>query len=349
MRRTHTHRIDLALQGGGTHGAFTWGVLDRLLEDERIRFGAISGSSAGAMNAVALAAGWTEGGPKGAREALRRFWSRVADSLRLAHWADAWLGAMPNGALATAAPLQAAWDVAEAWLAPSGGANPLRAVLQETVDFDAVRRCTEMQVFIGATQVRSGQLRIFRGAQLDVDAVLASACLPMLFPTVVIDGEAYWDGGYMGNPSLLPLLYDSPNLDLLLVQLHPSCRQALPRTPAQIVERIQEIGFHGSLVKELRSLAVLQRVVRDEGLNTSRARMPLLRKARALRVHRIEGGEQLDALAAPQPLQSAWHHLLALHRVGHAAADLWLQENAGHLGRRGTVDLIAEYLDNGSR
>ena len=349
MTRARTHRIDLALQGGGTHGAFTWGVLDRLLEDERIGFGAISGSSAGAMNAVALAAGWTAGGRKGARETLRHFWSRVADSLRLARWAEAWLGAMPNGALAAAAPLQAAWDMAEAWFGPATGTNPLRAVLRDTVDFDAVRGCTGMQVYIGATQVRSGQLRIFSGAEISIDAVLASACLPMLFPTVEIDGEAYWDGGYMGNPSLLPLLYESPNLDLMMVQLHPSRRERLPRTPAQIVERIQEIGFQGSLVKELRALAVLQRVVRDEGMDTTRARMPLLRKARRLRVHRIEGGEQLDALALPQPLQSAWHHLQALRRTGHAAADRWLQENAAHLGRRSTVDLVAEYLDNGNR
>ncbi|MCZ2292602.1 MAG: patatin-like phospholipase family protein [Burkholderiales bacterium] len=344
-----TRRIDLALQGGGTHGAFTWGVLDRLLEDERIRFGAISGSSAGAMNAVALAAGWTLGGRKGARESLRCFWSKVAERLRLATWADAWLGLMRNGAIDASVPFRAAFEVAQAWLAPTLDANPLRGVLQETVDFDAVRRCTEMQLYIGATEVRSGQLRIFDGPSLTPDIVLASACLPTLFPAVMIDGEAYWDGGYMGNPSLLPLLDYSPNLDLMLVQLHPSRRQALPRTATQIVERIQEIGFHGSLVKELRSLAVLQRVVRDEGLDTSRMRMPLLRKAGKLRVHRIEGGEQLDPLAVPRPLQSAWHHLLDLRREGHAAADGWLQENAGRLGRRGTVDLIAEYLGNGGR
>ncbi|HNT38046.1 MAG TPA: patatin-like phospholipase family protein [Rubrivivax sp.] len=348
--KPRTRRIDLALQGRGTQGAFTWGVLDRLLEDERIRFGAISGSSAGAMNAVALAAGFAEGGRKGARESLLRFWSRVADSLRLSQWASAWMGLMPAGsALAAGSPLRAAFEVAQAWLAPIGDGNPLRAVLRETIDFDAVRRCTEVRLFIGATHVRSGQLRIFEGASLDAEAVLASACLPTLFPAVTIGGEAYWDGGFMGNPSLLPLLDHSPNLDLMLVQLYPSRRRAMPSTAPQIVERIQEIGFHGSLVKELRSLAVLQRVVRDEGLDTTHARVPLLRKVGRLRIHRIEGGEPLDALSAPQPLQSTWHHLLALRRAGHAAADRWLQEDAAHLGRRGTVNLIAEYLDNGGR
>jgi NTE family protein len=341
-----SHRIDLALQGGGTHGAFTWGVLDRLLADERIRFGAVSGSSAGAMNAVALAAGWTEGGRSGARETLRHFWSRVADSLHLARWAEAWLGAAP-GLLAPpqASPLQAAWDVAQSWFAPADG-NPLRAALKDTVDFGLVRRCTEMQLFIGATNVRSGKLRIFRGTQITLDAAVASACLPVLFPAVEIDGEAYWDGGYMANPSIVPLLTESPNLDLMLVQVHPTQRKSVPQTPMQIIDRINEISFHGSLVKELRSLAILRKLVRDEGIDTSHGRTPLLRKADALRVHRIEGGEQLDALATQGPLEPAWHHLLALHRAGHAAADRWLSEHYTHLGRHGTVDIVAEFLQD---
>ncbi|MBE2244476.1 MAG: patatin-like phospholipase family protein [Burkholderiaceae bacterium] len=338
-------RIDLALQGGGTHGAFTWGVLDRLLEDEHIVIGAISGSSAGAMNAVALAAGWTADGRRGARETLRRFWSRVAESLHLADWAQHWLGGMPGLTAPAAAPLQAVWDMAGAWFSAADG-NPLRAVLRDTVDFELVRRCTALQIFIGATNVRSGRLRIFRDAQIDIDAVLASACLPMLFPAVVIDGEAYWDGGYMGNPSLLPLLAASSSLDLMLVQVHPDRRQAVPQHPAAIVERINEISFNGSIVKELRSLAILRKLMRDEGLAGADLREPLFRKAGALRVHRIEGGEQLDALAAPVALGSAWHHLLALHRAGYAAADRWLDENYTHLGRHGTVDIVAEYLED---
>lgn len=341
-----SHCIDLALQGGGTQGAFTWGVLDRLLADERIRFGAVSGSSAGAMNAVALAAGWTEGGRSGARETLRRFWSRVADSLHLARWAEAWLGAAPGLlAPAQASPLQAAWDVAQSWFAPADG-NPLRAALNDTVDFELVARCTEMHLFIGATNVRSGKLRIFRGAQINLEAVVASACLPVLFPAVEIEGEAYWDGGYMANPSIVPLLTESPNLDLMLVQVHPTERKSVPQTPMQIIDRINEISFHGSLVKELRSLAILRKLVNDEGIDTSHSRTPLLRKADALRVHRIEGGEQLDSLASLGPLESPWHHLLALHRAGHAAADQWLGEHYTHLGRHGTVDIVAEFLQD---
>jgi NTE family protein len=238
--------------------------------------------------------------------------------------------------------------MASTWFALPGAhddGNPLRPVLEATVDFELVRRCTDIQLFVGATQVASGRLRLFRGPELTADVVLASACLPMLFPPVIIDGETYWDGGYMGNPSLLPLLAESPTLDLVLVQVHPTRRQALPETPATILDRIHEITFHGTLMKELRSLAILRQLMHDEGVAGAKCRSPLFRKADALRLHRIEGGEQLDELAAPRPLESAWHHLLALHRRGHAAADEWLERHYTHLGRHATVDLIGEYLD----
>jgi NTE family protein len=344
-----SRRLDLALQGGGSQGAFTWGVLDRLLEDERIRIGAISGASAGAMNAVALAAGWVADGRRGARETLRRFWARVADGLHLARWAESWLGARPEALLTPPpSPVHLAWEMASTWFAAGAGTtdgNPLRPVLEATVDFELVRRCSDIQLFVGATQVQSGRLRIFRGPELTADAVLASACMPTLFPAVVIDGEAYWDGGYMGNPSLVPLLTESPTMDLMLVQVHPTRREALPETPAAILDRIHEITFHGTLVKELRSLAILRQLMREEGVVGAQCRAPLFRKADALRLHRVEGGERLDELAAPRPLESAWHHLLALHRRGHAAADEWLERHYTHLGRHSTVDLVGEYLD----
>jgi NTE family protein len=340
-------RIDLALQGGGSDGAFTWGVLDRLLADERLQIAAISGTSAGAMNAVALASGWAAGGRSGAREALRRFWSRVAEGLHLGRWVDAWLGWGLPGATA-AGPVQMAWDMASTLFAPvhadPAAHNPLHAVLRDTVDFDAVRRCRDLKLFVAATHVRSGRQRIWRRAELGIECVLASACLPTLFPAVKVAGEAYWDGGYMGNPALLPLLAETPTLDLMLVQVHPSARSELPLGSAAVLDRINEITFHGSLVKELRSLAILRKLIQDEGLADRPFREPLFRKAAALRVHRVEGGEQLDAVAAASLLDPAWHRLLALHRAGHAAADAWLADNFTHLGRHGTVDLVADYL-----
>lgn len=347
-------RLDLALQGGGTQGAFTWGVLDRLLEDERLQIAAISGTSAGAMNAVALASGWAGGGRSGAREALRRFWSRVAEGLHLGRWVDAWLGwGLAAGAAGAAGgsmgPMQMAWDMASALLAPARAdpavQNPLHAILRDTVDFDAVRRCSELKLFVAATHVRSGRQRIWRRTELGIESVLASACLPTLFPAVEVDGEAYWDGSYMGNPSLLPLLTETPTLDLMLVQVHPSARAGLPLGSAAVLDRINEITFHGSLVKELRSLAILRKLIQDEGLVGRAFKEPLFRKAAALRVHRIEGGEKLDALASAGMLDSAWHRLLALHRAGHAAAHAWLTDDFTHLGRHGTVDLVAEYLE----
>ena len=348
-----TRRLDLALQGGGTQGAFTWGVLDRLLEDERLQIAAISGTSAGAMNAVALASGWAEGGRRGAREALRHFWSRVADGpapgplgrflARLGNERPPARQAAPLG------PMQMAWDMANALLSPMhadpAAQNPLHAILRDTVDFDAVRRCRDLQLFVAATHVRSGRQRIWRRTELGIESVLASACLPTLFPAVEVDGEAYWDGGYMGNPSLLPLLAETPTLDLMLVQVHPSARSELPLGSAAVLDRINEITFNGSLVKELRSLAILRKLIQDEGLADRAFQEQLFRKAAALRVHRIEGGEKLDPLASAGALGSAWHRLLELHRAGHAAADTWLVDHFTHLGRHGTVDLVAEYLD----
>jgi NTE family protein len=329
-------------------------VLDRLLEDERLQIAAVSVTSAGAMSVVVLASGWAGGGRKGAREALRRFWSRVAEGLHLGHWVDAWLGWAQAGSPAAAkagpmGPIQMAWDMASSLLTPAdadpAAQNPLHAILRDTVDFDAVRRCRDLKLFVTATHVRSGHQRIWRRSELGIESVLASACLPTLFPAVEVDGEAYWDGGYMGNPSLLPLLTETPTLDLMLVQVHPSARAELPLGSAAVLDRINEITFHGSLVKELRSLAILRKLIQDEGLVQRAFREPLFRKAAALRVHRIEGGEKLDALASAGVLDSAWHRLLALHRAGHAAADAWLTDHFTHLGRHGTVDLVAEYLD----
>lgn len=315
-------RLDLALQGGGTHGAFTWGVLDRLLEDERLQIAAISGTSAGAMNAVALASGWAQGGRKGARETLRRFWSRVGEGLHLGHWLDAWLG----------------------WGLPGAAAahNPLHAILSDTVDFDAVRNCRDLKLFVTATHVRSGRPRIWRGDELRIESALASACLPTLFAAVEVDGEAYWDGGYMGNPSLLPLLTETSTLDLILVQVHPSERAALPLGSVAVLDRVNEITFHGSLIKELRSLAILRKLMQDEGLVGRAFKEPLFRKAAELRVHRIEGGEKLDKIGSA--LDPPGHRLHDLHRAGHAAAHAWLAQHSAHLGRHGTVDLVAEYL-----
>ncbi len=352
VRATRPRRqlIDLALQGGGSHGAFTWGVLDRLLEDERLEIAGISGTSAGAMNAVALAAGLMEGGRSGAREALRRFWTRVAQAspfhaLQSGPWGE--LFGTDNPWLA---PMQmyAQWlgQLVSPYQLNPLNLNPLRDILQTEIDFDRVRQCSKTRLFIAATQVRSGRLRVFEQSELTADMVLASACLPLLFQAVQIDGEPHWDGGYAGNPTLLPLITGTPADDLLLVPINPRLREATPTSASDILDRINEVTFNASLLKELRSLALLKQLIRDEGRPRSRRsapRQPLYERVDALRVHRLDAEAELSRFGASTKLDTRWSFLQQLHGIGRRAADEWLRQNFEHLGRRSTVDLAQEF------
>jgi NTE family protein len=343
--------LDLALQGGGSHGAYTWGVLDRLLQEEQLEIAGISGTSAGAMNAVALAAGLMEGGREGARTALKRFWTRVGQGSPfsavphdvLGAWGD-WLG--PSNPFM--APLHA-WT---AWLGQQVSPyqsnplnlNPLRDILLQTVDFERVRGCDKTGLFIAATQVSTGRLRIFRQAELTVDMVLASACLPLVFQAVEIDGEAYWDGGYAGNPSLLPLVTDSPADDLLLVQINPARRDATPTSARDILDRINEVTFNASLLKELRNIVLLQQLLAQEGHPDGTPGQGVFDRVGRLRLHRLDAGDDLAALGAGSKMNTHPGFLSSLHDLGHAAADAWLQRHGKDLGRRSSVDLTQEAL-----
>ena len=339
--------IDLALQGGGSHGAFTWGVLDRLLEEESLEVSAISGTSAGAMNAVAMAAGLMDGGRAGARRVLRQFWTRVAEISPFHTLQSSPLGAAFAPAQALMAP----------WLAPLKqfnaalgsqlspyqlnplNLNPLRDVLVETVDFKRVCACHKTRLFIAATQVRTGKLRVFGQHELTADMVMASACLPLLFQAVEIDGEAYWDGGYAGNPSLMPLITDSPADDLLLVQINPVQRDEVPKRASDILDRINEVTFNASLLKEMRSIALLKQLIHGEGRSGQRHRQPLFKRVQDLRVHLIDGGESLSPLGAASKTETQWAFLSRLHDLGHASASRWLTEHGHHLGERSSFDL----------
>jgi NTE family protein len=331
-------RIDLALQGGGAHGAFTWGVLDRLLEEERIEIEAISGASAGAMNAVVLADGLAAGGRGGAREALRAFWGRVSRAAAM----NAGAAALFGDAAIAGSPLQWTMEWMARFFAPQQfnplDINPLRDALAASVDFERLRAQSAPRLFVSATHVATGRLREFRHHEVTLDAVMASACLPMLFRAVVIDGEAYWDGGYVGNPSLLPLIADSPAHDLLLVQINPTRREGVPATAQAILERINEITFNTSLVKELRSVALAKQAL--AGAPRTDAPPPaLLAQVGALRLHRIDGGQALQAQGANSKLHAAWPFVSRLHKLGAEAADQWLERHGAHLGRRSTLPL----------
>jgi len=338
-----THRqIDLALQGGGSHGAYTWGVLDRLLDEEGIEIAGVSGTSAGAMNAVVLAAGLMDGGRRGAQAALRRFWVRVAQ-------------ASPFGAV-RGGPLGHLFDPKHPWMAPLQwygdwlsrayspyqlnplNLNPLRDILADAIDFDQVRACDKTRLFIAATHVRSGDLRIFDQHELSADVVLASACLPLLFQAVEINGEAYWDGGYAGNPSLLPLVTDTPADDLLLVPINPSLRAEVPTQARDILDRINEVTFNASLLKELRSIALLKQVLARTVHPGQAWPDPMLARVAALRVHRLDGDAELAPLGAGSKLRTDLPFLEQLHAIGWRTADAWLVAHAGDLGRRATFD-----------
>lgn len=335
-------QIDLALQGGGAHGAFTWGVLDRVLEDERIEIAGISGTSAGAMNAVVLADGLAAGGRRGARESLRRFWYRIS---RAAGHAPAVANAVTAmfGHWIEGGPLHFYLD----WLGRSLplrhvnalNLNPLREILRSEVDFERVRACRKVRLFVSATNVRTGRLKEFRQPELTADTVIASACLPLLFHPVEIDGEAYWDGGYVGNPSLLPLVEESPASDLVLVQINPSRREGLPAGSSEIMDRINEITFNSSLVKELQTFGLLQRLLQLEGTPPDGQRAPLFRQIAALRMHRIGGEAELLRFGAHSKTNTAWPFLIELHAIGYHAAHSWIERQFTHLGRRSTHSL----------
>jgi NTE family protein len=343
MDHHRTKQVGLALQGGGAHGAFTWGVLDRLLEDERIEVAAISGTSAGAMNAVVLADGLVAGGRDGAREALRRFWSRVSNAAGNAALRPDAMAAFLGGWSIDGSPLRCYLDWISRSLSPNLfnplDLNPLRDIVAAEVDFGRVRACDKVRLFVSATNVRTGQLKEFRQAELSPDVVMASACLPMVFRTVEIGGEAYWDGGYLGNPSLLTLVAESAAHDIVLVQINPTWHEALPTTPQHILDRLDEIIFNSSLLKDLRALALIQQLVRQEGEPRGPGRLPLYAQIAQLRMHRIDAETRLEALGVDSKTNTSWPFLTRLHRIGHQAAQDWLDANFGHLGRRSTLAL----------
>ncbi|MBO0763351.1 MAG: patatin-like phospholipase family protein [Hyphomicrobiaceae bacterium] len=331
--------VSLALQGGGAHGAFTWGVLDALLEDGRLAIEAITGASAGSVNAVVLAEGWLEGGPEGAREQLRKFWQRVSldgalspaqqqlFSLFLGYW---------NG---VGSPARSWLDAWASVLSPADrnplDLNPLRGSLRDLIDFERVRSCRELKLFISATSVWTGKARIFERAELTADHVLASACLPTIFPAVEIDGEPYWDGGYVGNPPLFPLFYETRSDDILLVQLNPIERRTTPYTAQEIQNRLTEITFNANLLGELRAIEFVRRLIDSGKLSTD--------QYKRVRMHRISGGEKLDAFAASSRLNAMWSFLEELHELGRSAAKGWLAETYDSVGVHATLDLRAAY------
>ena len=329
-----TKTIELALQGGGAHGALAWGVLDRLLQEPRLRIEGVSGTSAGAMNAVVLADGLEAGGAEGAREHLARFWKSVSEAATTSPiQRDLWAKISGDWSLDNS-PSYLFFDHLSRVFSPYElnplNLNPLRDLVSANVDFERVRRCSKLKVFVTATNVRTGRPKVFRCPELSVDAVMASAALPFMFQAVEIDGEAYWDGGYMGNPALFPLVDECDARDLVLVQINPFYRPELPRTAREIINRMNEITFNASLVKELRSIMLLKQLIDAEGLEQERYR--------DMRLHRIHADEDLLDLQASSKLNAEWPYLCHLRDLGRARASRWLETHWKDLGERSSVN-----------
>lgn len=340
--------LNLALQGGGSHGAFTWGVLDALLADERIQLEGLSGASAGALNAAALAGGYAhalEDGKdprQGARDSLARVWGQIAEWGRLGG-IPARIGALFWGNL-TQELAHTNFNPAQwlGWLSPYQAnpldLNPLKQLLEREIDFAAIARQGQLKVFVSATHVRTGKAVIFEGARLTADAVMASACLPMLFQAVEIEGEPYWDGGYSVNPAMTPLIDSCHCDDILLVQINPLRRDAVPRTQAAIIDRVNELTFNASLLTQVRSIDLINRIIAQGGLAETRLK--------TVRLHRIDGGEALQAWPASTRATADADMIRELFEAGQKSAKGWLARHFDAIGEHGTVDLRRDYLDD---
>ena len=333
LMRSSPSRLNLALQGGGAHGAFTWGVLDALLEDPRIAFEGLSGSSAGAMNAVVFADGWMKGGRDGARQGLSDFWTEVGKQMP---WGLMTQGEGEAISLSPASKLLANWAgyFSPAQLNPFD-LNPLRDLLNRLVDFEQLRARSPFKLFVGTTQANTGKLRVFRESELNVDVMLASACLPKIHHSVEIDGEPYWDGGYAANPAVFPLFYDCDSRDVLLVLLSPLKREGTPTTVDEIESRIAELAFSANFMREMRMFVHAAEFSSPTFVTWGR----LERRLQKMRFHMIDASELVSLQRTETKLLAHAPFLELLCAQGRERANAWLSESADGIGRRSTVDM----------
>ena len=347
MTKSKAKPVTLALQGGGAHGAFTWGVLDALLSDERIAIKGVSGASAGAMNAVCLAEGMADGGREGARAQLKRFWTRIGDAGRYSPLQRGLFSKLLGrwGIENTPGYIFFDWmsHLASPYEANPLDLNPLRDVLQEEIDFTKVRACTDLKIFISATNVHTGRVEVFEQGELTAAHVLASACLPTIFRAVEIDGIPYWDGGYTGNPPLFPLFDVTNGGDLLIVQLNRILRKELPVTAQQIENRLNEITFNASLLSELRAIEFVQRLLDQGKIEEGHYHR--------LRLHRIDADKALAKVEPSTKVNADPDFIDWLFKRGKAAGEEWIAAHFDDLGTRATLDvasLVAGRSTNGN-
>jgi NTE family protein len=336
-------RVNLALQGGGSHGAFTWGVLDALIEDGRLEFEAVSGTSAGAMNAAIMLQGWSQDGARGARKALRGFWNE--------------LGTMSIASPIQRTPLdrlQGNWNLDDSpsalwadliqrtlspWQRNPLKYDPLRELLRRHFDEQAVRGCQAIKAFIAATNVQTGKVRIFTRDELSIDALLASACLPNVHDAVIIDGVPYWDGGFRGNPPIWPFIYNCESRDVVLVEVDPPYREGVPHSNAEVADRLNEITFGGALMAEMRAIAFVQDLIEKNAISGD-----IERQLKTVLVHSIADPASLAPLGAVSKFNVEPEFLKHLFEVGRGAAISWLASTFESVGRTGSLDIRARFL-----
>ncbi len=336
-----TYKINLALQGGGAHGAYTWGVLDRLLEEEDIDIEGISGTSAGAMNAAVLANGYMKDGRYGAKKALHDFWWQISllGKVTSPFKSSKYQNQHHNWNLDWSLSYNA-FEMMSHLLSPYQinpmNMNPLKWILEKTIDTELIQSCKAIKIFVAATTVRTGHARIFKGHEVTIDVLLASACIPSLFQAVVIDDEPYWDGGYMGNPVIWPLIYYTQSRDIMLVQINPLFRKETPYHSYEIMNRLNEITFNSSLIAEMRAINFVSKLIKDGKLNKD--------EYKDVYMHIVTEGDGLLRMNASSKLNPEWGFFKYLHKNGYERGDEWLKQHKSSLGKKSTVDIQEVFL-----
>ncbi len=339
--RPNTKRLSLALQGGGSHGAFTWGVMHRLMSDPRIYIDGLSGTSAGAINAVVFVDGFIKGQRQGAIDALEGFWNEVADNTLVPRLNLRTLFGYPETWRVDNEPGFLWMDYITRLFAPTDlnpmDINPLRDMLQRRVDFATLRSRTEIQLFVTASNVRTCRARIFRTPEMQAECVLASTCLPLMFKAVEIDGEHYWDGGYLGNPAISPLIHECGSSDIMIVRINPMNRDDVPVSARDILNRMNEMSFNSSLVREMRGIATVSKFVQEGTLDDDRYTL--------VRFHEITAEAELSAYGSLSKMNTERAFLRHLHDLGFDAADRWLEANYERVGWESTLD-VEQFADH---
>jgi len=332
--------VNLALQGGGAHGAFAWGVLDRLLDEQTIDFEGVSACSAGAMNAVVMASGLAEGGRAGAKAALENFWRRISHSAIFSPLQPTVFDRVAHNHALEGSPAFVVFDLLTRLLSPYEfnplNHNPLRDVIAASVDFDRLKGSGPIKLFLSATNVCTGKVKIFKNDEITVDAVLASACLPFMFQAVEIAGSHYWDGGYMGNPAIYPLIYNCDSADVVIVHINPISRPGVPRTAREIMNRINEISFNSSLMREMRAIAFVTKLIDEARIEDA--------SLKRMRIHAIAADDFMRGLSVSSKLNPDWEFLTHLRDVGRDYAECWLSDGFKKVNIESSIDIQDTYL-----